>query len=237
MSIVLPLCVLLLIVIVSCKHEIPVNTTVIIPPGGGGGTGGGSSTNNGTCSPDSVYYKNVIEPLIVSGCTQAGCHNATSHASGVILTSYSQIAAYTIAGNASASKLYKVLIKTGSERMPLPPLPAFTSTQIALVQKWINQGAKNNACNACDSTNFKYSTAVQPMMQTSCVGCHSQSNAGGGIDLSTYSLVKTVALNGKLLGSIMHNAGYSPMPKGGSKMSDCEIAQIRKWIDAGSLNN
>jgi hypothetical protein len=27
------------------------------------------------------------------------------------------------------------------------------------------------------------------------------------------------------------------MPKGGAKLSSCRIATIKKWIDAGMLNN
>jgi hypothetical protein len=49
--------------------------------------------------------------------------------------------------------------------------------------------------------------------------------------------VRTVALNGKLYGSIAHQAGFSPMPKNGAKLSDCEITQVQRWIAAGSLNN
>lgn len=231
-------CLCLQLFIVSCKHEIPVSTVVVttppvvFPPVTGGGTSGSA-----TCSPDTVYYQNVIQPLIISGCTTSGCHNSITRASGVELTSYANIIRYVSAGNASNSSLYKVLIKSGSERMPLPPLPAFTSTQIALVQKWISQGAKNNVCNECDTTSFKYSTAIQPLIQTNCVGCHSVASPGGGIDLSSYTAVKASVTSGRLYGSIAHLAGYSAMPKGGAQMSACQVTQFKKWIDAGSLNN
>jgi hypothetical protein len=46
-----------------------------------------------------------------------------------------------------------------------------------------------------------------------------------------------MAQSGKLLGTINHAAGFSPMPKGGAKLSSCRIATIKKWIDAGMLNN
>jgi mono/diheme cytochrome c family protein len=75
------------------------------------------------------------------------------------------------------------------------------------------------------------------MLDTKCVGCHSATSPGGNINLSTYALVRTVALNGKLYGSIAHQAGFSPMPKNGAKLSDCEITQVQRWIAAGSLNN
>jgi hypothetical protein len=72
------------------------------------------------------------------------------------------------------------------------------------------------------------------------VGCHSTASAassGGGIDLSTYTQVKIYATNGRLYGSINHTAGYSAMPKNLAQMPACQIIQIKKWIDAGSLNN
>jgi hypothetical protein len=43
--------------------------------------------------------------------------------------------------------------------------------------------------------------------------------------------------NGKLMGSITWASGFSPMPKNASKMPDCEIQKIQKWIDQGALNN
>lgn len=122
--------------------------------------------------------------------------------------------------------------------MPPPPMPAFTSAQKALIQKWINQGAKNNSCIAsCDTAVFTYALAVKPIMDAKCTGCHNPTNLGGNIDLSTYNAVRVVALNNKLYGSVAHQTGYSPMPKNSAKLSDCEIRQIQKWIAAGSLNN
>lgn len=168
----------------------------------------------------------------------SSCHDNISHADGVNLTTYSNIMRYVVAGNASNSKLYKMLNKSGDERMPPPPRAALTVSQKALIEKWINQGARNNNCiGQCDTTVFTYSGAVKPIINTKCVGCHNPSNLSGNIDLSVYNAVRLVALNGKLYGSVAQQFGYSPMPKNGVKLSDCEIRQIQKWINAGSLNN
>jgi hypothetical protein len=40
-----------------------------------------------------------------------------------------------------------------------------------------------------------------------------------------------------LYGVISHSPGYRYMPKYGPKLPDCEIAGIKKWIDAGAPNN
>ena len=242
LSTLIPCCMALVLFTVSCKHDIPayseVDATTPVIPGTGGGTPPILPTFNLTpCRTDSIYFQNEIQPLIASGCTTSGCHDAITRASGVDLSSYAKIMGYVSAGNAGNSKLYKVLIKTGSEKMPLPPLPAFTAAQITSVQKWINQGAKNNVCNGCDTTKFSYSAAVLPIMQTSCIGCHNATSPGGGIDLSTFAQVKIYALNGRLFGSVNHTPGYSVMPKGIPQMPACQIYQIKKWIDSGSPNN
>ncbi|MBI5856425.1 MAG: hypothetical protein HZB42_02145 [Sphingobacteriales bacterium] len=216
----------------ACRHEI------LNPNSGSGNTGGGIPPATSSCSPDTAYFVNDIMPIIASNCTMSGCHDVASHADGVVLTNYTNVFRYVKPGNAGDSKLYKVLIKTGNERMPPPPSPALTSAQIALIQKWINQGAYNNNCiGRCDTAIFTFSGAVKPIMDGKCTGCHNPSNLGGNIDLSTYTAVRTVALNGKLYGSVAQQPGYSPMPKNGIKLSDCEIKQIQKWITAGSLNN
>jgi hypothetical protein len=169
----------------------------------------------------------------------SSCHDAITKKEGVNLTTYSNILATggVIPGNPANSKLYKVLNKTGNESMPPPPAPAFTQAQKDIIYRWILQGAKNNACNDCDTTLFTYSGAVSPIMNTFCKGCHNPASLGGGIDASTYAAVKAIAVNGKLMGSITHKTGFIAMPQGSTKLSDCRIKQIQKWMTAGSLNN
>ena len=227
----IPLLILILFTLSACKHQIPIDTS------NDNGLAGIPGSSGRVCSPDSVYFANDIFPLISSTCAMSGCHDAFSRKDGVDLTSYSKIKMYVSPGNAGGSKLYKVIVATNGDRMPPPPMPAWTSSQIALLAKWINQGAANNVCDKCDTTDFKYSTAIKQIMQNKCQGCHNPAQPGGNIDLSTYAGVKAVADNGKLYGSIIWMAGFSPMPKGGIKMPDCEIRQIKKWIDAGRLNN
>ncbi|HQY12345.1 MAG: hypothetical protein KTQ13_01910 [Ferruginibacter sp.] len=220
--------ILFLVILVSCKHDIPVQV-IETPPTGG----------EQTCSPDTVYFQNKVLPLLNSSCAMSGCHDAITHKEGVNLTTYGNIMATggVRPGNPTGSDLYKVLNKTGGDQMPPPPAAAFTQAQKDIIYKWILQGAKNNACNDCDTAVFTYSGAVSPLMNNYCKGCHNPSSLGGGIDLSTYAAVKTVALNGKLMGSIKHQAGFIAMPQGSNKLSDCKIEQVQKWVTAGAPNN
>jgi uncharacterized membrane protein len=214
-------------VINSCKHEVPVLTvdTTPIP---------GPVANNGVC------FESEILPLFQSNCAKSGCHDAATHTEGLILDSYANIIRKDIIpGKADNSKLYRVLFETGKDKMPPAPNADLTAAQKALIGKWINEGAKNttNCNNTCDSNQFKYGANISIIINSYCTGCHSGTAASGNIDLSTYNNVKIQAANGRLVGAVSHAAGYSAMPKNANKLSDCQITQIKKWVEAGALNN
>jgi hypothetical protein len=87
----------------------------------------------------------------------------------------------------------------------------------------------------CDTLDMTYTSNVKPILENyGCVGCHQTSNPSGGVVLDSYEKTKIYAENGRLYGSVNHDDGYSPMPKGGGKLSDCELKKIRNWIDDGS---
>ncbi len=226
---------LLMLLFLSCKHE---PFEIVTPDPIPGDTTGETGI---TCNPDTVYFQNEVLPLLISGCGMSGCHDAASAQDGVILTSYQAIitTGEIVAGNPGRSELYEKITEADAEdRMPPPPMAALTTDQILLIRKWIEQGAKNNYCDAaCDTNNFAFSTAIQPLINKNCVGCHNATLASGGIRLDSYTAVKAQADNGYLLGTISHQNGFASMPQGGAKFSDCQITQVRKWIAAGSPDN
>jgi mono/diheme cytochrome c family protein len=89
----------------------------------------------------------------------------------------------------------------------------------------------------CDLTNVTYSATIAPIMATSCNGCHGAASASGGVVTATFDGLKAIASNGKLYGTVSHASGFSPMPQGGSKLSQCAIDKIKTWVDAGAPNN
>jgi len=94
--------------------------------------------------------------------------------------------------------------------------------------------------DTCDVSNVTWLVTVKPILTSGWLGCQSSVSAassGGGIRLESYTDVKTVVNNQKLYGSISHSSGYSPMPKGGNKLSSCNLQQIKKWIDNGAPEN
>jgi mono/diheme cytochrome c family protein len=124
--------------------------------------------------------------------------------------------------------------------MPPPPNTPLTQEQIATIYAWIQAGAKNTTnCeqNTCDTTNVTYSNQISAILSNYCTGCHNTNNASGGWDLSTYSGVQACINAGRFWGSVNWDTGYSAMPKNGNKLSDCDLASIKKWLNAGAPNN
>ena len=219
----------MLMLLNACVHELPY-------PKGTTPPGPVPPAPVAACSPDTVYFQNTVLPLLNSSCAMSGCHDAVTHKEGVNLTSYTSIMSTggVKAGNPANSKLYKVI---ADNSMPPKPASAFTQAQKDIISKWIQQGAKNNVCNGCDTALFTFSGAISPMMNTYCKGCHNPASLGGGYDLSSYAGIKAAAITGKLLASIEHASGVSAMPKGGSALSACQVTQVQKWINAGTQNN
>jgi len=232
----------------ACKHDPafpgggdPIDTTDN-PIDTTGNPGGGGNNSGVPCNPDSVYFQNQILPILISNCTESGCHNNVDKEDGVILTSYQSLVSTVenaTLNNWDENKLMKALLEDDpDDRMPYgkPPLP---QAQINLIATWIQQGAKNNGCNenygACDTVNVKYSAFVQPLIQAKCQGCHSGAAPQGGVNLSTYTNVKTFATNGKLYAAVIRTTNW--MPKGGAKLDDCTLDKLKSWIDAGAPEN
>jgi mono/diheme cytochrome c family protein len=95
-----------------------------------------------------------------------------------------------------------------------------------------------NAGPCTDSAGtVSYTQKIVPMLEQNCYSCHSGNSPSGSQLMGTYAADRAMAQNGKLYGTINHSAGFSPMPKGTPKMSNCQIITIKKWIDAGMLNN
>ncbi len=91
----------------------------------------------------------------------------------------------------------------------------------------------------CDTTNVSYASVIQPIMNQYCAmsGCHDKVTRSSNYDLSSYGGTKLSVDNNRLMGVIMHEAGFSPMPQGMAKLDNCTIAKIKAWINAGAPNN
>ncbi len=227
----------------SCKHNPlipiidPVDTTIIDNPTDP------VDTSGWPCSPDSVYFEYQILPILISNCAMSGCHSATNPKEGVNLTSYAKVMSTgkVKVGQLSGDFWTSINSTKSDKQMPPPPASKLPQDQIDLIKTWILQGAKNLTCNpgygGCATANMSFTNNIAPILKQSCTGCHGGSSPQGGIDLSTYSSVVTMAQSGKLLGSVKHNAGFSAMPPAGNGLPTCSINRLQAWIDQGMLNN
>ncbi|TGE26012.1 cytochrome c [Hymenobacter aquaticus] len=100
-----------------------------------------------------------------------------------------------------------------------------------------SKGTEPSPCN--DPTPVTYAKTISPIFDASCRKCHGADvyvTLGGGNDYSTYEGIKRQSSR-LLLGSVQHEAGFAPMPKGEAKLSACDIEHIKTWIEAGQPNN
>ena len=91
---------------------------------------------------------------------------------------------------------------------------------------------------SCDSTHVTYKQTIAPIMARNCNGCHyaSATNAGGVITDNYNDLSPMATLDGVFWRDINWLEGKA-MPKGGAKLSPCDIGKIKKWINEGALDN
>jgi mono/diheme cytochrome c family protein len=222
---------LMVILTTSCKHPIPEGPLVNDP--------GSPPIVVTVCDPNVVYFQQQILPILISNCAFSGCHDAASHEDGVVLDSYANImnTGEIEPGNPYDSELFEKIIESDPDDiMPPPPNVPLTSAQIALIQNWIAQGAQNNSCVGCDTTNVTYTSQIGTLIANRCQGCHSGANPDGGIALTNYNQVKNEALFGLLYDAVTHNGNATNMPYNSAQMPECEIDLIRIWIENGAPN-
>ena len=191
------------------------------------------------CVGDIVSFQHEVLPIMISACAYSGCHDAITAEDDVRLYDYENVRKEVSPGDPNDSDLYESITETDADDiMPPPPASPLTSAQITVIRNWISQGANNTDCGApCDSTASSFSNDIFPMLQNYCIGCHNTARSDGNVNIESYSKIIPYVENGVLIGSIKHDPLYAIMPPSGSKLSDCRIAQLQKWIDEGAQNN
>ena len=206
---------LLSVVILSCKHDPQ------LAPG-----------------TPIVCFDNQILPVIQSSCAKSGCHDGNGEKQA--LNTYEDIMQMVSPGNPLQSNLYTAATANPHFGNIMPPKPnqPLNSAQLDNIEIWILQGANHTTCTIeCDTVNVTFSGSIQPINDTYCKGCHSGSQPSGGITLTDYATIKAAVDGGRYLGAIEQLPGYKAMPNGGSKLPDCNIYQINKWVKQGMPNN
>jgi WD40 repeat protein len=104
-----------------------------------------------------------------------------------------------------------------------------------------------SAFTAGAAEKVTYQDHVLPIFRNSCLNCHNPDKKKAGLDLSTFQGALQGSENGKVLnsgdpsGSLLLKCVLQTddpkMPPKGDKLSDVEIATIRKWIEGQLLES
>jgi len=191
------------------------------------------------CENGVISFQHQVLPLMISGCAYSGCHDAVTVEDGVVLNNYENVMKEVSPGNPNDSELYEYIIETDPDDiMPPPPAAKFTTEQISIIRQWIEQGAENTDCGTpCDSTQTSFASDIFPLLQDYCIGCHNSTRSDGNVDIDNYNKIIPYVNNGALIATIVHDPLYPKMPPSGSKLSNCRISQIQKWINEGAQDN
>ncbi len=104
-----------------------------------------------------------------------------------------------------------------------------------------NQEELHPSFGGCDSIGIiTYTKNIAPIMQENCgsnnSGCHQNSTSSNfNIGLNSYADIIAIDTT-QLMSTITQDGNYTMMPKGGSKLADCQIAIIQKWVNTGKQN-
>ena len=92
----------------------------------------------------------------------------------------------------------------------------------------------------CDSTDMTYDGEIKALFLTHCgsdrTSCHKAPNTQD-INLDNYFDAKDLGDNGDLMGAVLHQSGWEPMPDGGSMLDDCTISKLQNWVHNGCPEN
>ena len=86
----------------------------------------------------------------------------------------------------------------------------------------------------CDTTTISFANDIQPILNTNCAlgGCHNKATASGTVELEDYDGAKSAAQ-----GALLTDINDGSMPQGGTKLSQCNINKISRWVNMGMPNN
>ena len=87
----------------------------------------------------------------------------------------------------------------------------------------------------CETDGLTYNSVVADILNTSRAtsSCHA-SNTNTTFPMGDYTEAFAAVGEGRIIGAINHESGFSQMPKGGTKLDDCTIDKLTSWINDGA---
>lgn len=168
------------------------------------------------------YYFNTIEPIMNQSCATSGCHDATTKADGIELTSFDKVKDAFVDEDAWD--------EITSNRMPVGS--TLSQADKDAIEAWI----ESDYTDGVVETPATYVSDIAPLINQGCAtsSCHDSSLPKADLDLSTYELTKTAfTVTGSL--SSLGRIKSGNMPKNGTPFTQTQIDLIENWINNGFL--
>ena len=101
------------------------------------------------------------------------------------------------------------------------------------------------ATTTCDTTTIKYSSDIQPIINSHCAisgGCHNAAGDAntGNLDFTIFSTLQSQATAALMLNDINFTPagkGHNAMPLSLPKILQCDIDKITRWVNEGAPDN
>ena len=181
---------------------------------------------------NTVTYSADIKAIVDGNCVS--CHKTGG--TQPYLDNYADISSY------SSDKLLGVLAPSAAK--PMPPSSPLGQADIDKIKQWVNGCRPYGAIihTACDTTSapMSYSLDIAPILSANCTnGCHDHVGLGhslltlADVQNDTFLIYKNYSY---LVFSLIDTVPSKRMPLGRPNLSACQIAKIRKWVEAGNLN-
>lgn len=113
-----------------------------------------------------------------------------------------------------------------------------------LVSVSVLQEVKNRLSDLTEGQVARFSSEIEPILNSKCVACHNAYIRSGGLDLSSYGhmmgkkdLVVPGSPETSTLALTVCEAGNKRMPPAGAALSETEVRQVAIWIADGAKNN
>jgi cytochrome c553 len=193
-----------------------------------------------------VRFEEQIQPILARSCVR--CHGPTKHkaelnlATGAGLLKGSESGPVVVPGKPDESPLWK-LVEAGE--MPPEEDQRLSASEVALIRRWIEEGAQLSAAAAAPSLTQH---DIVPLLLLRCAACHGRQKQEAGLDIrSKASLLKggksgPAIVPGKPDDSLLIQkitAGAMP-PKAQlaavsvKPVEDAELKKLRDWIALGA---
>ncbi|MEQ8360204.1 MAG: c-type cytochrome domain-containing protein [Cytophagales bacterium] len=197
-------------------------------------------TTGNNCDTSIVYFENDILPIFQSNCAFSPCHDAGTQQSNLDLSNYNGIMTEITPSNLQESDIYERITEDDPDKL-MPRIVGQSVGQmlddekIRLIEKWILQGANNNRCDECDTSSISFANDILPIFVSSC---NTNSNCHGTGSVRPIWDNHQIIINNlnKIQVRAIERTHSSPMPPSGP-LPNCDISQLKAWINDGAQNN